>query len=360
MLCKEIVGQPKILTTRKFYGRYWHSLTAHAAKQNRIISGKSANTEEEERQFNTLQGVTKLTNRRPGDVITPSLVRLQAEQQMAETRQGNAVKAQESQISKYHKALPVFPNTIVHRYIVKNPKEYQAHLQSISDFLVRGEGVWWQHIASGVEFLDGPDEPNLRPQGPPLHHFRLSDLKLEEQYLKQCWEMCLDDETITIPHRVIRLYGDNGDCVQIIYTDFLKDNDEDDHGNNEHESIDDIVPATTGQQYEIESWDDDNEKQVESLELTEMENEACPVFSSVCDEDENDCESNNEAQIPNVPFLPKPGERQPLLMTSSDIQNAPSKSSSTSNTVPEYTDQPRKEITTKLCKNIAKLMGETE
>lgn len=70
-----------------------------------------------------------------------------------------------------------------------------------------------------------------------------------------------------------------------------------------------------------------------------MENEACPVFSSVCDEDENDCESNNEAQIPNVPFLPKPGERQPLLMTSSDIQNAPSKSSSTSNTVPEYTTQ---------------------
>lgn len=46
--------------------------------------------------------------------------------------------------------------------------------------------------------------------------------------------------------RVIRLYGDNGDCVQIIYTDFLNDNDENDHGNNEDESIDDIVPATTG------------------------------------------------------------------------------------------------------------------
>lgn len=76
MLCKDIIGQPEILTTRKFYGRYWHSLTAHAAKQNRIISGKSANTEEEERHFNTLQGITKLTNRRPGDVITPSLVRL--------------------------------------------------------------------------------------------------------------------------------------------------------------------------------------------------------------------------------------------------------------------------------------------
>ena len=144
MLCKEIIGQPEILTSRKFYGRYWHSLTAHAGKQTRIISGKSANTEKEERHFNTLQGITKLTNRRPGDIITPSLVRLQAEQHMAETRQGNAVKAQESQISKYYKVLPPFPNTIIpHRYIMRNPREYQAHLQCISDFLVCGEGVWW-------------------------------------------------------------------------------------------------------------------------------------------------------------------------------------------------------------------------
>ena len=108
MLCKELIGQPKILTNQKFYGRYWHSLTAHAAKQSRIISGKSAHTEEEERQFNTLQGVTALTNRRPGDIITPTLVRLQAEQNMAGPRQGNAVKAQESQISKYYKAQPHF------------------------------------------------------------------------------------------------------------------------------------------------------------------------------------------------------------------------------------------------------------
>ena len=118
MLCKEIIGQPEILTSRKFYGRYWHSVTAHAAKQSRIISGRSANTEEEERHFNSLQGITKLTNRRPGDIITPSLVRLQAEQQMAKARQANTVKSQESQISKYFKALPPFPNTIIHTGIL--------------------------------------------------------------------------------------------------------------------------------------------------------------------------------------------------------------------------------------------------
>ena len=90
------------------------------------------------------------------------------------------------------------------------------HLESISDFLSCGEGVWWQHIVSGVEFLDGPQEPNFRPQGPPLHHFRSSNLKLEEQQLKQCWLKCLADET-KIPHRVIRLYDDSGDCIHMIY-----------------------------------------------------------------------------------------------------------------------------------------------
>ena len=82
-----------------------------------------------------------------------------------------------------------------------------------------------------MEFLDCPDEPNFRPQGPSLHHFRSSNLKLEEEHLKQCWEMCLADDEITIPHRVIRLYGANGDCVQVIHTDFLDDHE--DHGANE-------------------------------------------------------------------------------------------------------------------------------
>lgn len=170
MILKEVIGSPKSLTERKLYGRYWHSITVHAARQSRIISLKSTNTEEEERHFNTLQGVTKLTNRRPGDIITPSLVRLQAEQKLAESKSAtNPVKIQESQISKYYSTLPPFPNTIIpNRYIIRNPKEYQAHLESISDFIACGEGEWWHQVLSGVEFYDGPDEANNRPQGPRL------------------------------------------------------------------------------------------------------------------------------------------------------------------------------------------------
>lgn len=230
MICKDIIGQPKSLTSRKFYGRYWHSLTAHAGKQSRIISAKSTNTEEEERHFNTLQGVTRLTSRRPGDIITPSLIRLQAEQKLAESKQGNAVKVQESQISKYYSTLPPLPNTTIpYCYIIKNPKEYQAHLQPISDFIACGEGVWWRQILSGVEFFDGPDEPSTRPQGPTLHHFRSSDLKKEEEYLQESWETCLSDEAVVIPHRIIRLYDQKGDCTRTIHTNFLhREDDESD------------------------------------------------------------------------------------------------------------------------------------
>ena len=156
------------------------------------------------------------------NVITTSLVRLQPEQQMAKARQANALKSQESQISKYYKALLPFPNTIIpHRYIVRYPREYQGHLQGISDFLLCGEGDWWKHVVAGVEFLDGMDHLSFRPQGPSLHHFRSSNLKLEEQHLKQCWDVCLADDAIKIPHRVIRLCADNGDCNQVINTNVL-------------------------------------------------------------------------------------------------------------------------------------------
>lgn len=364
MLCKDIIGQPEILTTRKFYGRYWHSLTAHAAKQNRIISGKSANTEEEERHFNTLQGITKLTNRRPGDVITPSLVRLQAEQQMAETRQGNAVKAQESQISKYYKALPPFPNTIIpNRYIVRNPKEYQAHLQTISDFLICGEGVWWQQIASGVEFRDGPDELNFRPEGPSLHHFRSSSLALEEEHLNQCWEICLADEAIRIPHRVIRLYGDNGDCIPVIHIDFL-DDDNEGSSDEENENADNIKTSTSNEQCELEHWDDDTEEQAESVELTAMDNEVFHALNkdpSVCydSNDEDGGAGTQGLQILKVSSLSTPDEHQSLQKSSSGLHNVPSRNDTVITSTPEC-KQSGKKFATKLCKNIAKILGETD
>ena len=354
MICKDIIGQPKSLTSRKFYGRYWHSLTAHAGKQSRIISAKSTNTEEEERHFNTLQGVTRLTSRRPGDIITPSLIRLQAEQKLAESKQGNAVKAQESQISKYYSTLPPLPDTTIPNcYIIKNPKEYQAHLQAISDFIACGEGVWWHQILSGVEFFDGPDEPSTRPQGPSLHHFRSSDLK-KEQHLQKSWERCLNDDAVVIPHRIIRLYDQKGDCSRIIRTNFLHreddESDADSTPDQESTHADDAADLECQEEYpdlanqgesgeEIEEGESGEEIQVTGLEevVTSVVKDLSIDYTD--DEDDDDYEVS---------------ELQPLAAAKRNQQNM------SSHSLPKSSRPQVKEIKTKLCTNIVKIVGETD
>ena len=52
----------------------------------------------------------------------------------------------------------------------------------MSDFIACSQGVWWYPILPGEEFLDGPDEPSTRRQGPKLHNFRPGDLQKEEQH----------------------------------------------------------------------------------------------------------------------------------------------------------------------------------
>ena len=61
--------KPKGITMRKLYGKYFHSLSRHAGKQLRIVCGKSTHAEPEERTFNLLKTVTKLTsNHHPTNV----------------------------------------------------------------------------------------------------------------------------------------------------------------------------------------------------------------------------------------------------------------------------------------------------
>ena len=55
----------------------------HTPDQLRIISGRSANTEKEERQFNFIKSITNLTsNRHPANVISNAIIRLQASEDL--------------------------------------------------------------------------------------------------------------------------------------------------------------------------------------------------------------------------------------------------------------------------------------
>lgn len=187
MRCTILIGNsPKNLTSRKMYGRYWHSLTTHARIVYRIISLSSVHTEEEERTFSSIYNIaTGTTSGRPGEIITPTLVRNQAETKQREKDQGGSAWSQQnSSVSQLSSILPKFSNSVIpNGFQIKYPGEYQCHLERISDFLLPGEGVWWRRDLRGIEFFDSEDEPRSRPEGPFLHHFRYSNLKKEEEYL---------------------------------------------------------------------------------------------------------------------------------------------------------------------------------
>ena len=142
--CKEVIGKPQILNEKNLYGRCLHFLVVHAPIQRRIICSSSTNMEQQERHFSTLSSISVATpSRRPGEIITPGIIRMQAEMKSEENQQRDSVKEQESQLRKLARCLTPPENTVIpHRVILKYPQAYQAHLERISDFVHYGEGMW--------------------------------------------------------------------------------------------------------------------------------------------------------------------------------------------------------------------------
>lgn len=60
--CSVLFANPKSTTRRRMFGRYFHSITAHAASLFRIVSLRSLNAEQHERMFQQAKGITKTTS----------------------------------------------------------------------------------------------------------------------------------------------------------------------------------------------------------------------------------------------------------------------------------------------------------
>ena len=74
------------------------------------------------------------------------------------------------------------PNSFFSFELIKTyTSAWQAHLERISDFVLCGEGVWWTKDENGGTFHDSPGEPEHRPEGPALHHFRSWTLESESE-----------------------------------------------------------------------------------------------------------------------------------------------------------------------------------
>jgi len=155
----------EVLTRRKLYGIYYHSITYHAPFTSRLISLSSVDTEEEEREFSTINAISKTSfNGYPERVIPSCIVRAQAERNFISTKSSFL----EQQSVKIASNLPQVPPTVLPYELLDN-ELYQAHLQTISDFLRCGKGVWWHVNEDGKEivFHDGKGWPEFQEQGPP-------------------------------------------------------------------------------------------------------------------------------------------------------------------------------------------------
>ncbi|KAK3715334.1 hypothetical protein QZH41_010105 [Actinostola sp. cb2023] len=226
ILCTEVIGyQPSTITRRKLYGKYFHGLISHAPPQLRIISGKAINAEDEERLFNAINSITNATSsNHPNHIIGNILIRLQAEEELQEINRGTRSyqAEQKSKIQKLADSLPEFLDTIFPPYILeKYPREWQAHLERISDFLFLGsEGKWWSYDGRNVIFHDSKAQPTSHAEGPLLHHFRSSSVSKEESYLKSCWSECLHDGATLPAHHLFLPDKNNADKVIKVATGF--------------------------------------------------------------------------------------------------------------------------------------------
>ena len=71
--CSLLFANPKSTTRRRMFGRFFHSITAHAPSLFRIVSLRSLNTEQHERMFQQAKGITKATSNKSISLPTTSL-----------------------------------------------------------------------------------------------------------------------------------------------------------------------------------------------------------------------------------------------------------------------------------------------
>ena len=95
----------------------------------------------------------RTSNNQPNHIIKNIIERIQIER----SQKQQLVDQEDSSIKALCNSMP---NTVIPTQLILSiPNPYQVHLERISDFLSKGEGIWWKHTL-GIEFLDGSDQNN--------------------------------------------------------------------------------------------------------------------------------------------------------------------------------------------------------
>ena len=199
-ICVDLFPKPKVLTHEKLFGQYFHAIAEHLARQSRQVSSKQTYAEQDERYFSGLKGISSTTSSREANhIIENGILRCQMEM-----KERKPFQALESKISKRAKGCLQYPDTVFDTKIQRS-HHFKAHLEKIADFLLPGQGVWWDWKGKDLVFFDGRDSPSWREEGPWLAHFRSTNLKNERRKLKEAWDqICEDNITIPLLYRDIK------------------------------------------------------------------------------------------------------------------------------------------------------------
>ena len=213
IMSRIVFGIPTKMTTRKFFGSHFHSLTAHTSETYRIFNLKSVVTEQEERCFGDLRRVSEsTTNRQAGHIVDNAIMRITTQQQLVYKQ--NSFAIQDSSISKQARLLPPRPRTMFSSELISNRSVlFTSHLKRIADFMICGKDVWWMMEDGNIVFFDGPDDPQFHREGPTLHHFRSSSLKKEQSFLLNTWQLILEmfeKGSLKLPLNKVKVVDDDG------------------------------------------------------------------------------------------------------------------------------------------------------
>ena len=112
----------------------------------------------------------------------------------------------QNQISRDYENLNIEKrNTVIPFDVIdKYPFIYQCFLEQIADFLIE-EDVYWKETETGILFYD--IIPSTLPSMKLAHHFRSYTIKQEADYVKVCWNICLQKAKL-IPAKIIQINDD--------------------------------------------------------------------------------------------------------------------------------------------------------
>ncbi len=229
---------PKTQTRDKLYGTYFHDLLVHAPTQFQMVCLRSTNAESTERLFSQIKHISqRATNRKPDNVVATILLSMQAREQTGATSTISSLDKQVSMVSKVGRKVPQYSGTLIKRSFINNRMpSWQAHLQRISMYLKRGEGVWWKIENNNYLFSDSDNDPNTQPQGPTLQHFRDTNLSKISEESNTDWAEILESST-KLPTPFIRVFKDGTYIGRTNTTTTEQDNDSDSNGAHVHDDL---------------------------------------------------------------------------------------------------------------------------